>query len=161
MPETSRSRSCSMSRVWFGMSTSATAFKGDVETATDGANSGLRTCLGHRNIRTSPWPSLWRNQHWIGPLNGKRIPCPEEGPEGFQPGGERRAHAYLESFVTDRIRRYAKAISKPEGSGRGAAVERLPGLGQLEHSSGAPASSNCSAAGVEMGLQVSCATLGI
>ena len=54
------------------------------------------------------WPQEWLD-----------IPEPDEGPEGFQPGGERRAHAYLESFVTDRIRRYAKAISKPEGSREG------------------------------------------
>ena len=57
---------------------------------------------------TLDWPAEWQ-----------RIPCPEEGPEGFQPGGERRAHAYLESFVTDRIRRYARTISKPEGSREG------------------------------------------
>ena len=54
------------------------------------------------------WPDPWRE-----------IPIPTEGPAGFQPGGERRAHAYLESFVTDRIRRYARAISKPAESREG------------------------------------------
>lgn len=54
------------------------------------------------------WPNLWR-----------AIPIPQEDPSDFQPGGERRAHAYLESFVTDRIRRYARAISKPEASREG------------------------------------------
>lgn len=58
--------------------------------------------------RSLQWPEAWR-----------RIPTPDEGPAPFQPGGERRAHAYLESFVTDRIRRYARTISKPEGSREG------------------------------------------
>ena len=54
------------------------------------------------------WPQAWR-----------RLPVPNEDPKRFQPGGERKAHAYLETFVTDRIRRYARTISKPEGSREG------------------------------------------
>ena len=54
------------------------------------------------------WPDGWR-----------RLPVPDEDPARFQPGGERKAHAYLETFVTDRIRRYARTISKPEGSREG------------------------------------------
>ena len=54
------------------------------------------------------WPLAWR-----------ALPVPDEAPERFQPGGERKAHAYLETFVTDRIRRYARTISKPEGSREG------------------------------------------
>ena len=51
-------------------------------------------------------------------------------------------------FVTDRIRRYARAISKPEGSREGCSrLSALSGLGQLEHPSGAPASSTCSQGG--------------
>lgn len=37
----------------------------------------------------------------------------------FQPGGETYAHAYLKSFLNDRIRQYAKSISKPQDSRRG------------------------------------------
>ena len=33
------------------------------------------------------WPEAWR-----------RLPVPDEAPERFQPGGERKAHAYLETF---------------------------------------------------------------
>ncbi|MCH2200247.1 MAG: DNA photolyase family protein [Flavobacteriales bacterium] len=41
-------------------------------------------------------------------------------PEGkFQPGGEQKAHAYLKSFLGDRIRKYARSISKPEASRSG------------------------------------------
>lgn len=54
------------------------------------------------------WPMAWRN-----------LPVPEENPERFQPGGERMAHAYLDSFVTRRIRKYAQTISKPQGSREG------------------------------------------
>ena len=54
------------------------------------------------------WPTEWR-----------RLPVPDEDPARFQPGGERKAHAYLDTFVTDRIRRYARTISKPEGSREG------------------------------------------
>ncbi|MEC8758668.1 MAG: FAD-binding domain-containing protein, partial [Bacteroidota bacterium] len=54
------------------------------------------------------WPEAWR-----------QLPVPDEAPHRFQPGGERKAHAYLETFVTDRIRRYARTISKPEGSREG------------------------------------------
>ena len=54
------------------------------------------------------WPGAWR-----------QLPVPDEAPERFQPGGERKAHAGRETFVTDRIRRYARTISKPEGSREG------------------------------------------
>ena len=54
------------------------------------------------------WPESWR-----------ALPVPDEDRTRFQPGGERKAHAYLETFVTDRIRRYARTISKPEGSREG------------------------------------------
>jgi deoxyribodipyrimidine photo-lyase len=54
------------------------------------------------------WPARWRSLS----LQGVDMDL-------FQPGGERRAHAYLGSFVSDRIRRYARAISKPEGSREG------------------------------------------
>lgn len=54
------------------------------------------------------WPIAW-----------KPLPIPDEAPQRFQPGGERKAHAYLETFVTERIRRYARTISKPEGSREG------------------------------------------
>ncbi len=37
----------------------------------------------------------------------------------FQPGGETYAHSYLKSFLNDRIRHYAKSISKPQDSRRG------------------------------------------
>lgn len=37
----------------------------------------------------------------------------------FQPGGESYAHAYLKSFLHDRIQHYAKSISKPHESRRG------------------------------------------
>lgn len=37
----------------------------------------------------------------------------------FQPGGESYAHAYLKSFLHDRIQQYAKSISKPHESRRG------------------------------------------
>ena len=41
-------------------------------------------------------------------------------PKGkFQPGGERKAHAYLKSFLHDRVRKYAQSISKPEASRTG------------------------------------------
>lgn len=60
------------------------------------------------DARQFEWPVAWRE-----------IPCPDEGPAGFQPGGERAAHAYMEGFVTDRIRRYARTISKPLGSREG------------------------------------------
>ena len=53
------------------------------------------------------------------PASWRRLPVPDEDPTRFQPGGERKAHAYLETFVTDRIRRYARTISKPEGSREG------------------------------------------
>ena len=59
------------------------------------------------------WPEAWR-----------QLPVPDEVPERFQPGGERKAHAYLETFVTDRIRRYARTISKAGGQpGRVQSVE--------------------------------------
>lgn len=35
---------------------------------------------------------------------------------GFQPGGERYAHQYLDSFLRDRYKDYARSISKPEAS---------------------------------------------
>jgi deoxyribodipyrimidine photo-lyase len=35
---------------------------------------------------------------------------------GFQPGGERYAHQYLDSFLRDRYKEYARSISKPEAS---------------------------------------------
>ena len=54
------------------------------------------------------WPKPWRS-----------LPVPEEDPKRFQPGGERMAHAYLDSFVTGRIRKYAQTISKPQGSREG------------------------------------------
>lgn len=53
------------------------------------------------------------------PMAWRELPMPSEDPHRFQPGGERKAHAYLDSFVTDRIRQYAKAISKPEASRMG------------------------------------------
>ena len=53
------------------------------------------------------------------PAAWRELPVPSEDPHRFQPGGERKAHAYLDSFVTDRIRQYAKAISKPEASRMG------------------------------------------
>lgn len=59
-------------------------------------------------VEALQWPAPWRH-----------LPVPDEPPERFQPGGERKAHAYLETFVTDRIRRYARTISKPEGSREG------------------------------------------
>lgn len=37
----------------------------------------------------------------------------------FQPGGETYAHSYLRSFLNDRIKNYAKSISKPTESRRG------------------------------------------
>ncbi len=37
----------------------------------------------------------------------------------FQPGGETYAHSYLKSFLNERIRHYAKSISKPHESRRG------------------------------------------
>lgn len=54
------------------------------------------------------WPDAWRQLPSFETLSGR-----------FQPGGERKAHAYLETFVTDRIRRYARSISKPEESREG------------------------------------------
>ncbi|MDG1261719.1 MAG: deoxyribodipyrimidine photo-lyase [Flavobacteriales bacterium] len=45
-------------------------------------------------------------------------PALAEEPE-MQPGGEYFAHKYLNSFLTDRIRNYAKSISKPEQSRTG------------------------------------------
>ena len=54
------------------------------------------------------WPEAWR-----------QLPSPNIPSGRFQPGGERKAHAYLETFVTDRIRRYARSISKPEESREG------------------------------------------
>ena len=127
-----------------GMSTNATEFSVAAATDTVGANSGLRTCHNLRNTPTSPWPSPRPPWPWSGRIQWRAIPIPTGGPAGFQPGGERRAHAYLESFVTDRIRRYARAISKPAEQPRGVQpIERVSGLGQLEHPSGAPASSGC------------------
>ena len=37
----------------------------------------------------------------------------------FQRGGERRAHQILQSFLTDRITKYARSISKPQESRKG------------------------------------------
>jgi deoxyribodipyrimidine photo-lyase len=37
----------------------------------------------------------------------------------MQPGGERKAHAYLRSFTSERVARYSRSISKPEASRTG------------------------------------------
>lgn len=48
------------------------------------------------------------------------LPTPAFQPDpNFQPGGESYAHAYLKSFLDDRIRHYARSISKPLESRRG------------------------------------------
>lgn len=39
--------------------------------------------------------------------------------EGFQPGGERYAHRYLQSFLYDRAKNYSKSLSKPAASRTG------------------------------------------
>ena len=97
-------------------------------TAPAGARIGSPTCRRRRTIPigrgSSPLSPGIRVARTVAAL-----PVPDEDPARFQPGGERKAHAYLETFVTDRIRRYARTISKPEGSREGAvgSVPTSPG----------------------------------
>ena len=137
---------------WHGAPTRRNVQRGRREPRPVGASSGLRTWQQpqeHPGLyalaqpETRPSAMEWPDQAW---LRHPRVLT--EGPAGFQPGGERRAHAYLESFVTDRIRRYARAISKAGREPGGVQpLERVLGVGEPEHPTGAPAPSALPPAG--------------
>jgi deoxyribodipyrimidine photo-lyase len=61
------------------------------------------------------WPARWK----LDSVPEVTNPDDLSGAGPFQPGGERAAHAYLKSFLTDgRIATYQRHISKPEASRR-------------------------------------------
>jgi len=63
---------------------------------------------------------LWRAVSTKGLAGFENLPnLSLQHAPNFQPGGETYAHSYLKSFLNDRIRQYAKAISKPEESRKG------------------------------------------
>ena len=55
------------------------------------------------------------------PVPASHLPNPASpiSPLHFQPGGERKAHAYLRSFNEERVAAYSRSISKPEASRTG------------------------------------------
>jgi len=59
-------------------------------------------------------------QDWYRANRGADLPPAWQTPDrNFQPGGETAAHRYLDSFLTERIARYGRSISKPLASRRG------------------------------------------
>lgn len=62
------------------------------------------------------WYETERTESGVGPDFPAEWSLPDSR---FQPGGEHKAHRYMESFLTDRIALYAQSISKPLESRRG------------------------------------------
>jgi len=60
------------------------------------------------------------HQELYAKLSGELLPTEihQKSPV-FQPGGYTKAHAYMQSFLADRINHYSKYLSKPEYSRRG------------------------------------------
>ncbi|MBI1228325.1 MAG: deoxyribodipyrimidine photolyase [Bacteroidetes bacterium] len=95
------------------------------ESVANGVVRGLRNRKAWReswyDFMAAPLAKVdWENWKQADVSNLK-VPdiAPKKLHPNFQPGGESYAHAYLKDFLNNRIRNYAKSISKPLESRRG------------------------------------------
>ncbi len=95
------------------------------ESTSNGVVRGLRNRKAWReswyDFMSAPQAKVdWNNWRQVD-LSKLKLPAAiaQTPHPNFQPGGESYAHAYLKNFLNDRIRNYAKSISKPLDSRRG------------------------------------------